>query len=116
MAALVNPNLAKAKQDIRAALFSLSNKIKAMKEESNTPTDTEGVYKIIETLKLLKSRLEAINTKQEFEELIFSLLPYIDPQGTITKDKGKLANAIIAASNRNSLKDTNPVDLDKLGR
>jgi len=116
MAALVNPSLAKSKQDIRAALFSLSNKIKAMKEESKTPSDTQGVYKIIETLKLLKSRLEAINTKQEFEELIFSLLPYIDPMGTITKDKGKLANAIIAASNRNSLKDTNPIDLDKLGR
>ena len=116
MAALVNPNLAKSKQDIKLALSSLSNKIKAMKEESNTPTDTEGVYKIIETLKLLKSRLEAINTKQEFEELIFSLLPYIDPQGTMTKDKNKIANAIMAASNRNVLKDTRPIDLDKLGK
>ena len=116
MAALVNPNLAKQKTNIKAALFSLSNKIKAMKEENKTPSDTEGVYKIIDTLKLLKSRLEAINNKQEFEELIFSLLPYIDPKGTITKDKNRLASAIIAASNRNSLKDDKPIDLDKLGK
>jgi hypothetical protein len=116
MAALVNPNLAKQKTNIKAALFSLSNKIKAMKEENKTPSDTEGVYKIIDTLKLLKSRLEAINNKQEFEELIFSLLPYIDPKGTITKDKNRLASAIISASNRNSLKDDKPIDLDKLGK
>ena len=116
MAALVNPNLAKQKTNIKAALFSLSNKIKAMKEENKTPSDTEGVYKIIDTLKLLKSRLEAINNKQEFEELIFSLLPYIDPKGTITKDKNRLSSAIISASNRNSLKDDKPIDLDKLGK
>jgi hypothetical protein len=116
MAALVNPNLAKAKQDIRSALFTLSNKIKSMKEESDTPTDTQGVYKIIDALKILKTHLQNINNRDEFVELIFALLPYIDSSGTITKDKNKLANSIIAASNRNSLKDSNPVDLDKLGR
>jgi hypothetical protein len=116
MAALVNPNFAKQKQDIKSALFNLSNKIKAMKEESETPTDTQGVYKIIDTLKLLKSHLENVNSKQEFEELIFALLPHIDPKGTITQDKNRLASAIMAASNRNSLKDTKPVDLDQLGR
>ena len=116
MAALVNPNFAKQKQDIKSALFNLSNKIKAMKEESETPTDTQGVYKIIDALKLLKTHLENINSRQEFEELIFALLPHIDPKGTITKDKNRLASAIIAASNRNSLKDTKPVDLDRLGK
>jgi hypothetical protein len=116
MAALVNPNFAKQKQDIKSALFNLSNKIKAMKEESETPTDTQGVYKIIDTLKLLKTHLENVNSKQEFEELIFALLPHIDPKGTITQDKNRLASAIMAASNRNSLKDTKPVDLDQLGR
>lgn len=116
MAALVNPNLAKQKQDIRNALFSLANKIKKLKEESDTPSDTEGVYKIIDTLKTLKDHLQDINTKDEFESLIFSLLKYIDPKGQITKDKNRLASAIIAASNRSSLKDTRPVDLDKLGR
>lgn len=116
MAALVNPNLAKQKQDIKAALFSLANKVKKMQEESETPSDTEGVYKIIETLKLLKSHLQAINTRDEFETLIFSLLGFIDPKGTITKDKNRLASAIIAASNRSSLKDPKPIDLDKLGR
>ena len=116
MAALVNPNFAKQKQDIKAALFSLSNKIKAMKEESDTPSDTEGVYKVVETLKLLKNHLNNINNREEFEQLIFALLKYIDPKGIITKDKSKIANAIIAASNRSSLKDARPVDLDKLGR
>jgi hypothetical protein len=43
-------------------------------------------------------------------------LKYIDPKGTITKDTSKLSNAIIAASNRSSLKDARPVDLDQLGR
>lgn len=116
MAALVNPNFAKQKQDIKAALFSLANKIRKIQEESDTPTDTEGVYKIIETLKLLKSHLQAINTRDEFEALIFSLLGFIDSKGTITSDKNRLANAIIAASNRSSLKDPKPIDLDKLGR
>ena len=116
MAAMVNPNLAKAKQDIKSALFSLSNKVKAMKEESETPSDVDGVYKVIDTLKTLKSHLEQINTRDEFADLIFSLLPYIDPKGQITKDKNKLASAIMAASNRSSLKDPKPIDLDKLGR
>ena len=116
MAALVNPNFAKQKQDIKSALSSLSNKIKAMNEESETPTDTQGVYKIINTLKLLKTHLENVNSRQEFEELIFALLPHIDPTGAITKDKNKLANAIVSASNRNSLRDTRPIDLDQLGR
>ena len=116
MAALVNPNFAKQKQDIRTALSSLASKVRAMKEESDTPSDTEGVYKIIETLKLLKNHLNNINNKEEFEQLIFALLKYIDPKGTITKDTSKLANAIIAASNASSLKDARPVDLDKLGR
>ena len=116
MAALVNPNFAKQKQDIKSALSSLSNKIKAMNEESKTPTDTQGVYKIIDTLKLLRTHLQNVNTRQEFEELVFALLPHIDPTGAITKDKNKLANAIVSASNRNSLKDTKPVDLDRLGR
>jgi len=116
MAAMVNPNLAKAKQDIKSALFNLSNKIKAMKEESETPGDVDGVYKIIDTLKALKSHLEQINTRDEFTDLVFALLPYIDPKGQITKDKNKLANAIVSASNRSSLKDPRPVDLDKLGR
>lgn len=116
MAALVNPNFAKQKQDIRTALSSLASKVRAMKEESDTPSDTEGVYKIIETLKLLKNHLNNINNREEFEQLIFALLKYIDPKGTITKDTSKLANAIIAASNRSSLKDARPVDLDQLGR
>lgn len=116
MAALVNPNLAKQKQDIKAALFNLANKVKKMQEESETPGDTEGVYKIIDTLKTLKNHLSAVNTRDEFEALIFALLPFIDPKGTITKDKNKLASAIIAASNRSSLKDPKPIDLDKLGR
>ena len=116
MAALVNPNFAKQKQDIRTALSSLASKVRAMKEESDTPSDTEGVYKIIETLKLLKNHLNNINNKEEFEQLIFALLKYIDPKGTITKDTSKLSNAIIAASNASSLKDARPVDLDKLGR
>jgi hypothetical protein len=115
MAALVNPNFAKQKQDIRTALSSLASKVRAMKEESDTPSDTEGVYKIIETLKLLKNHLNNINNREEFEQLIFVLLKYIDPKGTITKDTSKLANAIIAASNASSLKDARPVDLDKLG-
>ena len=116
MAALVNPNFAKQKQDIRTALSSLASKVRAMKEESDTPSDTEGVYKIIETLKLLKNHLNNINNKEEFEQLIFALLKYIDPKGTITKDTSKLSNAIIAASNASSLKDARPVDLDQLGR
>ena len=116
MAALVNPNFAKQKQDIRTALSSLASKVRAMKEESDTPSDTEGVYKIIETLKLLKNHLNNINNREEFEQLIFALLKYIDPKGTITKDTSKLANAIIAASGRSSLKDARPVDLDQLGR
>jgi hypothetical protein len=116
MAALVNPNFAKQKQDIKQALFSLSNKIKKMQEESDTPTDTEGVYKVIDSLKALKNHLQAINNRDEFEALIFSVLPFIDPKGTITKDKNRLANAIISASNRSSLKDPRPIDLDKLGR
>ena len=116
MAALVNPNFAKQKQDIRTALSSLASKVRAMKEESDTPSDTEGVYKVIETLKLLKNHLNNINNREEFEQLIFALLKYIDPKGTITKDTSKLANAIIAASNRSSLKDARPVDLDQLGR
>ena len=116
MAALVNPNFAKQKQDIRTALSSLASKVRAMKEESDTPSDTEGVYKVIETLKLLKNHLNNINNREEFEQLIFALLKYIDPKGTITKDTSKLANAIMAASNRSSLKDARPVDLDKLGR
>ena len=116
MAALVNPNLAKQKTNIKAALFSLSNKIKKINEENKTPVDTEGVYKIIDTLKLLKTHLNNINNKDEFEQLIFALLPYIDPKGTITKDKNRLAAAIISASNRNSLKDDKPIDLDKLGK
>jgi hypothetical protein len=116
MAALVNPNFAKQKQDIRTALSSLASKVKAMKEESDTPSDTEGVYKIIETLKLLKNHLNNINSKEEFEQLIFALLKYIDPKGTITKDTSKLANAIISASSRSSLKDARPIDLNKLGR
>ena len=116
MAALVNPNFAKQKQDIRTALSSLASKVRAMKEESDTPSDTEGVYKIIETLKLLKNHLNNINNKEEFEQLIFALLKYIDPKGTITKDTSKLANAIIAASNASSLKDARPIDLDQLGR
>ena len=116
MAALVNPNFAKQKQDIRTALSSLASKVRTMKEESDTPTDTEGVYKIIETLKLLKNHLNNINNKEEFEQLIFALLKYIDPKGTITKDTSKLANAIIAASNASSLKDARPIDLDQLGR
>ena len=116
MAGMVNPNFAKQKQDIKAALFSLSNKIKAMKEESETPTDTQSVYKVIEALSSLKTHLNNINNKDEFEKLIFALLPFIDPKGTITKDKNKIANAIISASNRSSLKDTKPVDLDQLGR
>lgn len=116
MAALVNPNFAKQKQDIRTALSSLASKVKAMKEESDTPSDTEGVYKVIETLKLLKNHLNNINSKEEFEQLIFALLKYIDPKGTITKDTSKLASAIIAASSRNSLKDARPIDLDQLGR
>jgi hypothetical protein len=116
MAALVNPNFAKQKQDIRTALSSLASKVRTMKEESDTPTDTEGVYKIIETLKLLKNHLNNINNKEEFEQLIFALLKYIDPKGTITKDTSKLASAIIAASGRSSLKDARPVDLDQLGR
>lgn len=116
MAALVNPSFAKQKQDIRTALSSLASKVKAMKEESDTPSDTEGVYKVIETLKLLKNHLNNINSKEEFEQLIFALLKYIDPKGTITKDTSKLASAIIAASSRNSLKDARPVDLDQLGR
>ena len=116
MAALVNPNFAKQKQDIRTALSSLASKVRDMKEESDTPSDTEGVYKIIETLKLLKNHLNNINNKEEFEQLIFALLKYIDPKGTITKDTSKLANAIIAASNASSLKDARPIDLDQLGR
>ena len=102
--------------DIRTALSSLASKVKAMKEESDTPSDTEGVYKIIETLKLLKNHLNNINSKEEFEQLIFALLKYIDPKGTITKDTSKLANAIISASSRSSLKDARPIDLNKLGR
>jgi hypothetical protein len=116
MAALVNPNFAKQKQDIRTALSSLASKVRAMKEESDTPSDTAGVYKIIETLKLLKNHLNNISNREEFEQLIFALLKYIDPKGTITKDTSKLANAIIAASNRSSLKDARPIDLDQLGR
>ena len=116
MAALVNPNFAKQKQDIRTALSSLASKVRDMKEESDTPSDTEGVYKIIETLKLLKNHLNNINNREEFEQLIFALLKYIDPKGTITKDTSKLANAIIAASNASSLKDARPIDLDQLGR
>lgn len=116
MAALVNPNFAKQKQDVRTALSSLASKVRTMKEESDTPSDTKGVYKIIETLKLLKNHLNNINNKEEFEQLIFALLKYIDPKGTITKDTSKLASAIIAASNRSSLKDARPIDLDQLGR
>jgi hypothetical protein len=116
MAALVNPNFAKQKIQIKAALSRLADKVKKLKEESETPTDTQGVYKIIETLKLLKNHLQAINTQDEFEALVFALLGFIDSKGTITSDKNRLANAIIAASNRSSLKDPKPIDLDKLGR
>jgi hypothetical protein len=116
MAALVNPSLAKQKTNIKAALFSLSNKIKKMNEENKTPSDTGGVYKIIDTLKLLQTHLNNINTRDEFEQLIFTLLPYIDPNGTITKNKSRLAASIISASNRNSLKDARPIDLDRLGK
>ena len=38
-----------------------SNKIKKINEENKTPVDTEGVYKIIDTLKLLKPHLKNIN-------------------------------------------------------
>jgi hypothetical protein len=67
-------------------------------------------------LKLLQTHLNNINTRDEFEQLIFTLLPYIDPNGTITKNKGRLAASIISASNRNSLKDARPIDLDRLGK
>lgn len=116
MAALVNPNLAKSKQNIKTVLRTLSDRIKNMNEESKTPSDTQGVYKIIDTLKILKTHLDRINTRKEFEELIFAILPFIDKTGQITQNKSRLAQSILRVTNRNALRTPDPIDLDKLGK
>lgn len=105
MSQFVSANLRKDKANLRAALYSIANQLKSkmkksVQEDYSLPTDSENASKAIQAAKTLAQHLGNINTREEFAELLFQILPLIDPQGKITQDKNKLVNIVYGAANK----------------
>jgi hypothetical protein len=114
MSQFVSANLRKDKASLKSALFAIANMLKAKQKQTAkiTKTTVQEDYSthstgdiansvdVIEATKSLAQHLLNINDRREFADLIFSILPFIDPQGKITQDKTKLANIIFAAASK----------------
>ena len=73
---------------------------KSVQEDYSLPADAENASKAIQAAKTLAQHLGNINTREEFVELLFQVLPLIDPQGKITQDKTRLVNIVYGAANK----------------
>ena len=111
MSQFVSANLKKDKASLKSALFAIANMLKgkqkqaakaAVQEDYSTfeKGDVANSADVIEAAKSLAQHLQNINDRREFADLIFSILPFIDPQGKITQDRSKLANIIFAAASK----------------
>lgn len=105
MSQFVSANLRKDKTNLKAALYSIANQLKSkmkksVQEDYSLPADAENASKAIQAAKTLAQHLGNINTREEFVELLFQVLPLIDPQGKITQDKTRLVNIIYGAANK----------------
>lgn len=105
MSQFVSANLKKDKATLKAALFAIANMLKAkmkkqVQEDYSLPADSENASEAIKAAHSLAQHLGNINTREEFTDLIFDILPLIDPQGKITQDKSKLANILFSVANR----------------
>jgi hypothetical protein len=113
MSQFVSANLRKDKASLKSALFAIANMLKGkqkqaakaaqttVQEDYSTFTpDTNFSANAIEATKSLAQHLQNINDRREFADLIFSILPFIDPNGKITQDRNKLANIIFAAASK----------------
>ena len=75
-------------------------KANVQEDYSTFTPDTNFSANAIEATKSLAQHLQNINDRREFADLIFSILPFIDPNGKITQDRNKLANIIFAAASK----------------
>jgi len=105
MSQFVSANLRKDKANLKAALYSIANQLKSkmkksVQEDYSLPTDAENASKAIQAAKTLAQHLGNVNTREEFTELLFQVLPLIDPKGKITQDKTKLVNIVYGAANK----------------
>lgn len=105
MSQFVSANLRKDKTNLKAALYSIANQLKSkmkksVQEDYSLPADAENASKAIQAAKTLAQHLGNINTREEFVELLFQVLPLIDPQGKITQDKTRLVNIVYGAANK----------------
>lgn len=109
MSQFVSANLKKDKTSLKAALFAIANMLKAKQKQATKPVqedystftpDANFSFNAIEATKSLAQHLRNINDRREFADLIFSILPFIDPNGKITQDRNKLANIIFAAASK----------------
>jgi hypothetical protein len=104
MSQFVSANLKKDKTNLKSALYTIANKLRAktknITEDYSLPADTQNTNKAIQATKELVNDLQKINTRDEFVDLILNILPLIDPDGKITKDRKKLINIIYSAANK----------------
>jgi hypothetical protein len=105
MSQFVSANLRKDKANLKAALYAIANQLKSkmkksVQEDYSLPADAENASKAIQAAKTLAQHLGNINTREEFVELLFQVLPLIDPQGKITQDKTRLVNIVYGAANK----------------
>jgi hypothetical protein len=108
MSQFVSANLRKDKASLKSALFGIANMVKGqlkkaakVQEDYSTHTpDSDHSLEAIEAVKSIAQHLGKISDRKEFADLIYSLLPMIDPEGKITQDKVKLANIIFSAASR----------------
>lgn len=103
MSQFVSANLRKDKANLRSALYGIANQLKGKKVQEDysfQTADSESAGKAIEAAKTLVQHLQKINTREEFAQLVKQVLPYIDPNGKITQDRGKLVNIIYGAANQ----------------
>ena len=105
MSQFVSANLRKDKTNLKAALYAIANQLKSkmkksVQEDYSLPADAENASKAIQAAKTLAQHLGNINTREEFVELLFQVLPLIDPQGKITQDKTRLVNIVYGAANK----------------
>lgn len=101
MSQFVSANLRKDKANLKSALYGIANRLKSkIKEDYSLPADVDGTNNAIQATKALVQHLQKVNTREEFADLILSVLPYIDPEGKITADRKKLVNTIYSAANQ----------------
>lgn len=109
MSQFVSANLKKDKESLKSALFAIANMLKAKQKQAAKPVqedystftpDVNFSANAIEATKSLAQHLGNINDRREFADLIFSILPFIDPNGKITQDRNKLANIIFSAASK----------------